>query len=253
LNFSSRRKWRTWLAKNHRIDKEIWLVYDKILFQTRAISYREFIRYAVEDAICYGWIDSRVKRIGETKLGVRFTPRRSRANWSKYNRVRALNLLHDGKMTKTGIDVLQAEWANENVDRDQTHRRTIADCVDGILVRRKKFLVEKRRDDDDANPGLIEIPGGHVNPDETLEDALRREMKEELGIDVEKAKLVQKSLYTASNGERQKIHYFHLEKWNGRIRSTEAERVYWESEIYNLGIIPDRRAVRKVMTVQNLR
>jgi hypothetical protein len=145
LDFSSRRKWRAWLAKNHRIDKEIWLVYDKIFFQTRAISYRDFISYAVEEAICYGWIDSRVKRIGETKLGVRFTPRRSRGNWSKYNRARALNLLHKGKMTKAGIGVLPPEWTNKNVDRHQTHRRAIADCVDGILVESRKFLVEKRR------------------------------------------------------------------------------------------------------------
>ena len=221
-----------------------------MLFQTRAISYRDFISYAVEEAICYGWIDSRVKRIGQTKLGVRFTLRRSRGNWSKYNRARALNLLHKGKMTKAGLGVLPPEWTNKNVDRHQTHRRAIADCVDGILVESGKFLVEKRRDDDDADPGLIELPGGHVNPGETLEDALRREMKEELGIDVEKAKLVQKSLYTATSGERQRIHYFHVEKWNGRIRSTEAERVYWESEVSNLSIIPDRRAVQKILRVQ---
>ncbi len=247
LNFSSRRRWRAWLAKNHGIDQEVWLVYDKRLFQSRSISYSDFLSDVVEEAICYGWIDSRVKRMGQTKLGARFTQRRSRANWSKYNRVRALNLIRDGKMTKAGMDVLPAEWTNENVEKDQAHRRTIADCVDGILVDKRKFLVEKRRDDDNADPGLIEIPGGHVDAGETFEDALRREMKEELGIDVERAKLVQKSLYTASNGERQRIHYFHVEKWNGRIRSTEAERVYWESEISNLGVIPDRRAVRKVL------
>jgi mutator protein MutT len=159
-----------------------------------------------------------------------------------------MNLLHHGKMTKAGMNVLPAEWTKENLERNQTRRRTIADCVDGILVERRKFLVEKRRDDDDADPGLIEVPGGHVDPDETLENALRREMKEELGINVEKATLVQKSLYTASNGERQRIHYFHVERWNGRIRSTEAERVYWESEISNLSIAPDRKAVRKVLS-----
>jgi len=159
-----------------------------------------------------------------------------------------MNLLHYGKMTKAGMKVLPAEWTKENLERDQTRRRTIADCVDGILVKRRKFLVEKRRDDDDADPGLIEIPGGHVDPDETLEDALIREMKEELGINVQKATLVEKCLYTASNGERQRIHYFHLERWNGRIRPTEAERVYWESEISNLSIAPDRKAVRKALS-----
>src|SRR6266571_4589311 len=124
LNFSSRRKWRAWLAKNHRIDREVWLVYDKALFRTRGISYRDFVGYVVEEAICYGWIDSRVKRIGQTKLGVRFTPRRSRGNWSKYNRVRALKLLQNGKMTKAGTDFLPPEWTNKKLDSVQAKRRT---------------------------------------------------------------------------------------------------------------------------------
>jgi 8-oxo-dGTP diphosphatase len=159
-------------------------------------------------------------------------------------------LLHNGKMTRAGIDVLPAEWATKNVDRDKIQRRKIADVVGGILMDGKKLLVEKRRDDDDADPRFIEIPGGHVDKDERLEDALKREMREELGIDVEKAKLAQKSLYTATNGERQRIHYFHVERWSGRIVSKEAERVYWESDLSNLSIIPDRRAVRKILRVQ---
>jgi len=217
----------------------------------RAISYRGFLGDAVEEAICYGWIDSRVKRLSESKLGVRFTPRRSPGNWSKYNRVRALKLVQNGKMTKAGVDVLPPEWTNKKLDRDRTQRRTIEDLVAGILIKRREFLVEKRRDDKDVDPGYIEIPGGHVEKDETLEDALRREMKEELGINVEKAKLVQRSLYTSTNGERGRIHYFHVEKWNGRIVSNEAERVYWESEVSNLSISSDRRAVRRILGLHN--
>lgn len=127
----------------------------------------------------------------------------------------------------------------------------IASVVAGILMKGRMFLVEKRRDDDEADPGYVEIPGGHLDPGETLEKALRREMKEELGIEVERARLVQKSLARATNGERQRIHYFHVEKWRGKIESKEAERVYWESEVSNLSIIPDRRAVRRILMTQN--
>ena len=250
LDFSSRKKWRAWLAKNHRVDNEIWLIYDKKLFQARGISYRDFLGYVVEEAICYGWIDSRVKRIGQTKLGVCFTPRRSRDNWSKYNRMRALKLLRNGKMTKAGTDVLPQKWLIKNLGGENAQRRGIADVVAGILMERRKFLVEKRRDDDEADPGYVEIPGGHVDPEETLEDALRREMKEELGIEVESARLVQKSLAMATNGERQRIHYFLVEKWKGRIESQEAKGVYWESEVSNLSIMPDRRAVRRILRFQ---
>ncbi len=125
----------------------------------------------------------------------------------------------------------------------------VADVVAGILIESRMFLVEKRRDDDEADPGYVEIPGGHVDPDETLEDALKREMREELGIEVERAKLVQTSLATTTNGERQRIHYFHVEEWNGKIKSKEAEQVYWESEVSNLSITSDRRAVRRILKV----
>jgi len=126
----------------------------------------------------------------------------------------------------------------------------IADVVAGILMERRIFLVEKRRACDEADSGYVEIPGGHVDPGETLEDALRRELKEELGIEVEKARLVQKSLAKATNGERQRIHYFHVEKWNGRIESKEAEQVYWESDVSNLSIVPDRRAILRLLRVR---
>jgi 8-oxo-dGTP diphosphatase len=188
--------------------------------------------------------------MGEAKLGARFTPRRSRDNWSKYNQVRALMLLHNGKMTRAGIDVLPVEWATKKVDANQARSRKVADAVDGIIMDGKRFLVERRRDDDDADPGFVGVPGGRVEKNETLKAALRREMKEELGIEVKKAKLVQRSLYTSTNGERQRIHYFHVESWTGKIVSKEAERVYWESDASNLSIISDRKAVRTMLGVQ---
>jgi hypothetical protein len=76
-------------------------------------------------------------------------------------------------------------------------------------------------------------------------------MKEELGIDVKQARLVQRSLYKATNGERGRIHYFHVEKWTGRIVSNEAERVYWESKVSNLTIPPDKRAIRRILGMKD--
>jgi 8-oxo-dGTP diphosphatase len=105
-------------------------------------------------------------------------------------------------------------------------------------------LVEKRRTDDDADPGKIFLPGGHVEPGESLIGALRREMKEELRIRVEKATLIGVRYYTASNGERQRIHYFHISDWDGQIESNEAERVYWEPDLDNLSDATERRIVR---------
>ena len=119
--------------------------------------------------------------------------------------------------------------------------------VAGILLDNGKFLVEKRRLDKGADPGYFEVPGGHVERGETFLEALRREMMEELGIKVEKAKMVGNALATATNGERGRIHYFHVEKWQGKIQSNEAERVYWESDISKLSIRPDQRVIRDIL------
>ena len=125
--------------------------------------------------------------------------------------------------------------------------RSVAECVSGVLTRNGAVLVEKRRADDEADPGLTFLPGGHVEPGESLDQALKREMREELGIRVEKTTLLLVRLYTASNGERQRIHYFHIIAWKGRIRSREAETVYWESEFQNLSDAVERRIVRTLL------
>src|SRR5881296_807219 len=124
----------------------------------------------------------------------------------------------------------------------------VAECVSGVLTRNGAVLVEKRRADDEADPGLTFLPGGHVEPEESLDQALKREMREELGIRVEKTTPLRVRLYTASNGERQRIHYFHINAWKGRIRSGEAETVYWESNIGNLSDSIERRIVRRLLS-----
>ena len=64
---------------------------------------------AVEEAICFGWIDSRIKSIDSEKYAVRYTPRQAKRKWSKYNSARALKMLKEGRMTTAGIKVLPKE------------------------------------------------------------------------------------------------------------------------------------------------
>ena len=125
--------------------------------------------------------------------------------------------------------------------------KEVAECVAGVLIRGSTVLVEKRRSDDDADPGLVMLPGGHVEPNESIPEALKREMREELGIRVEKLLPSRIRHYTASNGERQRIQYFHIKNWNGKIQSNEAETVYWESNVENLSDETERKIVLKLM------
>ena len=127
-------------------------------------------------------------------------------------------------------------------------RKRAAECVSGVLISDCSVLVEKRRVDDDADPGLVLLPGGHVEVGESLNRALKREMREELGVRVEKAAPIRVRYYTASNGERQRIHYFRIKDWKGKIRSNEAESVYWESDIRHLSDVIERKIVLKLLS-----
>ena len=127
-------------------------------------------------------------------------------------------------------------------------RKAVAECVSGVLIRDGAVLVEKRRADDDADPGLVLLPGGHVEVGESLSRALEREMQEELGIRVGKMTPIRVRYYTASNGERQRIHYLHIKDWRGKIRSNEAESVYWESDISHLSNTIERKIVLKLLS-----
>jgi len=117
-----------------------------------------------------------------------------------------------------------------------------------VLTRKGAVLVERRRADDEADPGLTFLPGGHVEPGESLDQAFKREMREELGIRVEKTAPLLVRRYTASNGERQRIHYFHINAWKGRVLSREAETVYWETNVRNLSDAVERRIVRRLLS-----
>ncbi|MBU3897212.1 MAG: NUDIX domain-containing protein [Nanoarchaeota archaeon] len=123
------------------------------------------------------------------------------------------------------------------------------DCVHittAIILKGDKFLVEKRRSDDEVGPGIVCFPGGHLDSNETLEECIIREMREELGIIIKNPKFIHSDIWTTSNGEKAKLHYFIVNKFEGKIKSTEASEVYWESDINKLSTEIDKEAPRKL-------
>jgi uncharacterized protein YdeI (YjbR/CyaY-like superfamily) len=98
----SRQEWHDWLTQHHRDRKEIWLVYYKKTSGKTGISYDD----AVEEALCFGWIDGAIKGIDEETYAGRFTPRRPRSPWSASNRARVSRLLQAGQVTEAGLAVL---------------------------------------------------------------------------------------------------------------------------------------------------
>ena len=101
--FQGRREWRRWLKANHIRENEIWLVLPKKA--AGGDSYRVYYNQALEEALCFGWIDSRIKPLDSTRSLVRFTPRKGK-NWSRDNIDRVLELVRKRKMTKAGLRAL---------------------------------------------------------------------------------------------------------------------------------------------------
>lgn len=99
LHITTREEWRTWLAEHYDRDTEVWLVYAKRHTGRPRIPYE----HAVEEALCFGWIDSIVQRIDQDTFAQKFTPRREHSNWSALNRRRFEALVREGRMTKAGL------------------------------------------------------------------------------------------------------------------------------------------------------
>ncbi len=104
LHVTNRKDWRAWLRKNHKTEKEIWLVYYKKGTGKLRIEYND----AVEEALCFGWIDSIVKTLDKESTVQRFSPRKPKAKYSQANKERLRSLVEQGKVIKEVLDSLGA-------------------------------------------------------------------------------------------------------------------------------------------------
>ncbi len=112
LEVGSRAEWRRWLARNHAKASEIWLVFRKAHAGGPALSYDD----SVEEALCFGWIDSLIRRLDESRYARKFTPRKPGSRWSKSNKARATRMIEAGLMQPPGLALVEearsgGEWA----------------------------------------------------------------------------------------------------------------------------------------------
>ena len=92
-------EWRKWLEKNHNHEQEVWVVYYKSASGKKGIDYET----SVEEALCFGWIDSIIQKIDEEKYARKFNPRRMDSNWSETNKRRVAKVIAEGRMTEAGM------------------------------------------------------------------------------------------------------------------------------------------------------
>jgi len=99
LYVKNRKDWRVWLEKHHATEKEIWLIFYRKNSGKPIIPYND----AVEEALCFGWIDSIEKGIDHERFAQRFTPRKPKSQWSEANKERVRRLSKEGRMTPSGL------------------------------------------------------------------------------------------------------------------------------------------------------
>jgi uncharacterized protein YdeI (YjbR/CyaY-like superfamily) len=134
---ATRSQWRKWLVQNHNKEaKGIWLVFYKKATGSPSLAYDD----AVEEALCFGWIDSIIKRIDDGKYGRKFTPRKNDSRWSKSNKKRVEKIIKEGRMTVFGLAKIEAAKRSGNWGQDSRLilPSTIPEELSTALARNKK-------------------------------------------------------------------------------------------------------------------
>jgi uncharacterized protein YdeI (YjbR/CyaY-like superfamily) len=104
----NREQWREWLAQNHSKEISIWLIYYKKNSGKPSINYSD----AVDEALCFGWIDSKIKSIDNEKYMQFFCVRKPNSVWSKVNKEKVASLIEKGLMTKAGLEAIAIAQSN---------------------------------------------------------------------------------------------------------------------------------------------
>jgi len=100
--------WRDWLIRNHDKETVIWLVFKKK--STGAVPFDYHM--ALDEALCYGWVDSLLRTIDEHEYMRKFTPRKTTSTWSEHNKRHVGRLIREGRMTKAGMKSIEAAKQN---------------------------------------------------------------------------------------------------------------------------------------------
>lgn len=135
LTFRDRAEWRRWLAVHHRTSQEAWLILHKKGAREGALTLDD----AVREALCFGWIDGKLKSLDEQRYSLHFTPRKPNSIWSISNIRRVEELTDQGIMTEAGL--LKVAEARKSGQWEAAKRREQVDLIPtdlGKALRRRK-------------------------------------------------------------------------------------------------------------------
>jgi len=133
LSFPNQSSWRKWLSKHYDSSAGIWLVIAKK--HTEGLHYDE----AVEEALCYGWIDSTVNRLDDDHYKQWYSPRKPGGNWAESNKKRVARLIQENKMTDAGLQLIRQAQLDGSWDRlNQVENLEVPADLQAALAKNKK-------------------------------------------------------------------------------------------------------------------
>lgn len=113
LRVDSLEGWRLWLEKHHKDRALVWLVFKKKSRGQVPFDYH----MALDEALCYGWVDSLLKTINEQEYMRKFTPRKANSTWSDHNKAHVARLISEGRMTAAGLNAIEVAKGNGMWDK----------------------------------------------------------------------------------------------------------------------------------------
>lgn len=149
--FKQRSEFRHWLSKNHDRSSELWLAFYKKGINKKSVSNSD----AVEEALCFGWINGKVRKLNEEIYIQRFTPRKDKSIWSDINKKRIAELTKNGLMTESGLEKVRigkknGSWNSTDLKVDIKH---LPDDIAAAFKKNKKaeenfnyFTTNQQRD-----------------------------------------------------------------------------------------------------------
>ena len=157
LHFKNRKEWRSWLARNHSAENGIWMIFYKKATGKPTIDYEE----AVEEALCFGWIDSTVKSVDEEKYLRKFTPRNDKSVWSALNKKRIGKVIREGRMTEAGLAKIRT--AKENGQWDKPDRPIPALTISSEFAEALKKNLRAKENFEKLAPSYRKQYNGWIN------------------------------------------------------------------------------------------
>jgi uncharacterized protein YdeI (YjbR/CyaY-like superfamily) len=189
--FRNRNEFRQWLGSNHDKSPGIWMEFFKKHLEISCINYTE----ALEEAICFGWIDSIIKKIDEEKYVRKFTPRKDTGNWSEINKKIVNKLIDRGIMTRAGLEKIDSyiktgnvNWTDESAEKRELKKQSRKNEL-------PDFIIDELSKNEPALMNFNKLPPSHRKhyvfwiTGASREETIQKRLREAIGLLKENNKL----------------------------------------------------------------